>query len=197
MTRYLEGQTIPYETRFEDALGAGEITATGVISLRRTDDDKYFDGVSAWQVAFVEYAGVKVGDANSPGFWRFPFDSSLGNDVDNYVAEMRDSSGNSVNQIELQFDQVGGYLDILDDKLDTMTVTLNKVVGLSHENFVLDPTDFDTTDPKEMIKGKVRIYDSKANADIDNGVTGLVAKYNIDAPRTLGVLDKFTMTLEP
>ncbi len=47
MTRYLEGQTIPYETRFENALGEGITTATGVMSLRRTDDDQYFEDDSS------------------------------------------------------------------------------------------------------------------------------------------------------
>ncbi len=215
--RYLESEIITYGGRFENSLGVPITNATGVIKIRRTSDDQFFNGTT-FQATAITNAMTEVDEIEAPGEWTFDFDSSLGNTTDKYVVDIIDQSGNADNELETQFSIVGNYLDLVEDKvdiidtnldalivttdsieskIDSMIVTLEAILGLSHENFVLDPTDFDTTDPKEMIKGKVRIYDSAANTTIDNGVTGLIREYDIDAPRTLGVLDKFTMTLEP
>lgn len=185
--RFKVGQTIPYEGRFEDGSGNGITDADGVISIRRTSNDEYWNGAT-WQVAFVTNAMAEVSEANAPGFWRFDFDSSVGEPVDNYIAEMLDTSGNSSNKLGLSFSYVGNYIDPIE-------TTVDRIVGLCHENFVLDPTEFSVDN--EMTKGEVRVYDSAANATTDDGVTGLKNKYPIVAPRTDGKLDKFTQTLLP
>ena len=187
--RFKTGQTIPYEGRFEDGSGNGITDADAVISIRRTSNDEYWNGAT-WQVAFVTNAMTEVSEAQSPGFWRFDFDSSVGNAIDNYVAEMLDTSGNAANKLGLSFSYVGDYIDPLETKIDSQNDSIARILGLVHQNFVLDPTEFSTDN--EMTKGDVRIYDTPANATTDNGVTGLLYEFSIDAPRINGMLDKFT-----
>ncbi len=194
--RFLEGATIPYEAYFVDANGDGITTAAGKISIRRKSNNQYWNGAT-WQAANFQLTMTKVGDANSPGFWEFDFDSTVGDAVDDYVALMSDSSGNAVNRPDPRFDFVGGYLDLIEDQIDAQNLVLTKILGLNHENFVLDPTEFAAAPDNEMTKGQVRIYDTAANATTDDGSTGIINKYDIDAPRTNGKMDKFIMTLLP
>ncbi len=198
--RFKEGQIIPYQGRFEDGAGNGITDAAGVIAIRRTSNNNYWNGAT-WQVAFVTNVMSEISDANVPGFWKYDFDSSVGDAVDNYVAEMIDTSGNSSNKLGLSFSYVGNYIDSIETTVDdtntkvtAQDAQLLKILGLQHENFVLEPTAFENN---EMTAGDVRIYDSKATAELDDKVSGLIAKYSVTAPRTGGELDKFTQTLEP
>lgn len=182
--RYRRGTTIPFEARFEDANGDPVLNATGVVIIRRKSDDKFFNGIS-WQAASFELAMAEVNETNAPGYWKGEFDSSKGNNDDEYVVEIKDTSGNSVNKLEKLFWYVGAYLNIVED----MVI---KILGLTHENFVLEPLEF-TGDI--MTKGVIRLYDSKANAETDNPNVGLLAQYNIDSPHNGNRLIKYTSTL--
>lgn len=281
--RFKTDQIIPYEVKFEDVNGDGITTAAGKISIRRTSTDTYWNGAT-FQAAEFLLTMDEFDPVNSPGFWRFNFDLSVGDAIDNYVAQVSDSNGNAVNKLEPRLDFAGDYIDPLETTIDTVdgkvdvidtnvdtvntttsdtnskvdiidtnvdtinavtadtnskvdiidvnvdtvnattadtnakvdiidanvdTININtadtnavvnaqsdnitKILGLVHQNFVLDPTEFSTDN--EMTKGDVRIYDTAANATTDDKVTGLLFEFSIDAPRINGMLDKFTQIL--
>jgi len=83
----------------------------------------------------------------------------------------------------------------INGKIDTQAAQLIRILGLNHENFVMDPVTFDVNG--SLLTGIVRLYDSKANADTDDGATGLIHTYNIKSVRTTqGFLGKYTQTRE-
>ena len=67
--------------------------------------------------------------------------------------------------------------------LTSMTAQLTRALGLMHENSVLDGTTF--TVDNNLLTGRMRIYDSKANADAAVAIspavynTGKIAEYAI------------------
>ena len=182
--RFNTGATIPFETRFEDANAAGITNANGVIFIQRLSDQQYWNGVS-FQTIRTSVAMTEVDETNSPGLWRFDFDTTVGLDVDEYLVEFKDTSLNSVNTLELLFAYIGDFLDGLSD-------AVARILGLQKDNFVLDPTEYSTD--KVMTKGDIRVYDSVANANTDDGFTGLVFEYHIEAPRNDGKVTKYTQT---
>lgn len=182
--RFDSGDIIPFETRFEDDNGDGIPNAVGVVYIQRFSDNQYLNG-SSFQVARTSVAMFEIDETNSVGKWRFNFDTSLGNDTDTYLAEFEDTSGNSVNTLELLTAFVGGYIN-------TLVETAARNLALSKDNFVLDPTLFSID--KVMVEGDIRMYDTPANAVIDNGVTGLIYEEHIVAPRNDGKLTKYTQT---
>jgi len=186
--RFKEGQTIPYEVYFTDASGAGITTADGRINIRRKSDNLYFTG-TVWQAAVTDIQMDEFDSSNSPGYWKFDFDTSLAvnNTVDNYVAIAFDLNAIAANTPDPRLDLVGDYLD-------EMETAINSILGLTHQNFVLEPTEF--SDDNEMTKGNVRIYSTAASTTADDGSTNLVNSYTIDAPRVNGLLTKFTMILD-
>lgn len=68
-----------------------------------------------------------------------------------------------------------------------------RMLGLMHENSVLDNTSFDSLN--NMTAGRIRIYDSKANAQAA-GATGLLATYSITATYVGGNLATYTVVKE-
>lgn len=184
MTRYNHGDTIPFKVRAEDAAGAGITDANMVIKHWRASDDMFWNG-SIWQANSFNIPMIEHSDVvNFPGRWdyNFPTGNALHNFVDNYYSEIVDLSGNAINgPFEIIESPVGGYLD--------------RLAGLNHDNFVHDPTSYDISG--RMVDGETRLYDSKANALLDDGATGLLYKYTVKSERTvLGFLAKFTQTRE-
>jgi len=191
-TRYLFGDTISYKVRFENAAGVGIANATGVIYIYRNSDKQFWNG-SAFQVGRVSLTMFEISETNQIGQWVFEFPTNLTGAlaIDEYIAEFEDTSGNSVNRSEFDSALVGGFID-------PIVTDIKRLLGLSHENFVLDPTAFTTNGI--MSAGDVYIYDSKANADADGRTiaTGAIAKYAVVSPHssTTGQLIKFTQTKE-
>jgi hypothetical protein len=68
---------------------------------------------------------------------------------------------------------------------EAIQVDLSRLLGLSHENSFLDNTSYDVTNPSQLLSGRLRIFDSRTNAEAatDGGseTTGLIATYLIDA----------------
>jgi len=190
--RFNFGDIIKFKTRFEDLNDDGITDASGVIFLYRESGVKEYWNGTSFQVARVSVVMLEVGEVNHAGVWEFSFDTSVGLAIDEYVAEFRDTSGNSVNKIEILNALVGGYLDPL-------VTDIQRLLGLNHENFVTEPTAF-ATPSGIMTVGDVYLYDTKANADADGRsiATGLIAKYHVEAPRSpsTGFLIKFTQTQE-
>jgi hypothetical protein len=64
---------------------------------------------------------------------------------------------------------------------DDLLAILVRILGLTHENALIDQTEFDDCD--QLISSRVRIYDSKANTDAaaigGPGTTGLIATYQV------------------
>ena len=188
MTRYNHGEKINYEARFEDLLGVGILNATGEIAIRRTSDDNYWTG-AAWQAAIFQIPMIEIGETNRPGIWRYLFDLAPHTSDDIYIGEVTDSSGNAQNTpFNLTEDIVSATHDDIGDDL-------KRILGLNHDNFVLDPTAYDAAG--RMTTGEVRIYNSKANTLLDDEVTGLLHKYTVTSVRTVqGFLAKFTQVRE-
>jgi len=185
--RFNSGDNIPIRTRFEDVNGAGITNATGVIFIQRTSDNEYWNG-SAFQVARVSIVMDEFDETNSPGVWRFDFDSSVGDLIDNYAFEAVDTSGNSVNLPEQGFAFVGGYLDqLLTDS--------SKMLGLMRENTKIKNTVYDGAN--NLISADIFQYDSKVNVDLDDEVTGFIRKWTIVSPHTGLTMDSFKQRLEP
>ena len=182
--RFDTGDIIPFRTRFEDDNGNGIPNAVGVVYIQRFSNNEYWNG-SSFQVARTSVAMDEIDEINSLGKWEFDFDTSVGDDTDVYLAEFEDTSGNSVNTLELLTAFVGGYINEL-------TSNLARVLGVSKDNMVLDPTLFSVD--KVMVEGDIRVYDTPANAVIDNGVTGLLYEWHIVSPRNDGKLSKYTQT---
>jgi hypothetical protein len=70
--------------------------------------------------------------------------------------------------------------------------SLARLLGLVQENWVLRSPAFDADGNLET--ATVRLYDSAANAETDDGSSGLVAVYAIENTYTDGVLTKSTQT---
>jgi len=167
---YVFGDIAKPEFRFEDSLGVGIDNATGEIFWQRLSDRQYLVA-GLWQVSRATSVMIEVVDqVNSKGVWVFPFDTTIDSALteDDYVGEAVDTSGISVNTHEFFNMEVGGLLA-------TISPEVKRMLGLLHENIVFDPVTYDEND--RLTLADIRIYDSPANAVNDNGVLGLVAKY--------------------
>lgn len=180
--------TTPFIARFTSS-GTPILNATGVIFIYRVSGTKEYWNGSSWQTARVSVSMTEISETNQPGDWIYLFDNSVGISIDEYVIEMVDTSGNSDNPIERLALLVGGYID-------PIVESISRLLGLSHENFVLDPTSQAVTGV--MTAGDVYIYDNATNATADLRTVpgGLTYKYHVEAPHSLaGILIKFTQTL--
>lgn len=83
---------------------------------------------------------------------------------------------------------------------EDMVASLARLLGLSHENSVMDVTSFTLG---KLAAARVRLYDSKANADAASAAspgaynTGKVAEYAINAVYSGFDLLKYTVTKTP
>jgi ribosomal protein S24E len=90
--------------------------------------------------------------------------------------------------IDAGYEKQGEQIDV-----NTIKSSLVRILGLHHENAVVDMQTYDTEG--NMVTARVRIYDSKANAQA-GGATGVVNQYSIAAAYTGGALSKYTMVLD-
>jgi len=180
---------VPFIARF--TLNKVPVTdALGVIYIYRLSDFKYWNDVSGlWEVPRVSNDMNEISETNQTGDWIYNFDTAVAGalQTDEYIIEMVDSAvAKSDNTIERLSQTVGGYLDLLIDDI-------KRVLALQHDNFVMDPLTYDING--SMVTGVVRAYETAANADTDNGVTGILYKYDITGVRTVeGFLGKYTQT---
>lgn len=97
-------------------------------------------------------------------------------------------------------EQLRDAVTLIDDLVpDDLEPLLRRMAGLMHENSVLDNTQHDGSN--NLTSGRMRIYDSKANADAammgGSGTNGLVATYSISATYTGGNLATYKVTKDP
>jgi len=96
--RYLLNASKEELVQFIDDDTAPVLTAVGVSTVQRGSDDFYHNPTllpaSPWQTAPFDIAMTKLGDTNSPGWWRYIFDST-GFAADSYKVVSRDTSGDS------------------------------------------------------------------------------------------------------
>lgn len=71
---------------------------------------------------------------------------------------------------------------------------LLRLLGLTNENSVLEPTAYDAEGC--MTDAKIRAYNSGANAALDDGATGLLFSWTIKVTYTGGQLTKYLVTLD-
>jgi hypothetical protein len=90
-------------------------------------------------------------------------------------------------------DYVGVVKVVANEEVDTYSF-MARTVGLLHENSVLDTTTYNADN--RLTGGRIRLYDSKANAQAATG-TGLIATYTITANYTGLALTNYTVVKEP
>jgi hypothetical protein len=124
---------------------------------------------------------------------------ALSTDVGNIETNVT-NIGDDLSEIKgAGFDTATDSLEAISDKMPDLDV-LKRLLGLSHENTVIDNTNHDADN--QLLTARMRVYDSKTNADAatDGGseTTGLIATYMMtsdwDGVNRLGF---FRMTLEP
>ena len=193
--RFKTGATIPVMVKFEDQNGNGIPGATGVLTLQRVSDDQYWNG-SAFQVTPFDLAMTEISEANSLGRWDFSFDSSNGLDIDDYIIEVRDTSGNAKNEFDIDRALVGDYLDTVEDKIDVVDANVDAILIDTNEmqgklptnNIMGSSVKTDKDDEIDAIKAKTDALPvdpaSETNIDaneakidiIDTNVDAIVAK---------------------
>jgi hypothetical protein len=186
MSDYNHGETIKYRAKAEDINGDGIANADLVLRIYRGNNE-YWTG-AAWQAAPFDLPMTEIDEVNHKGTWKYDFDTTPHNTTDDYFFEVIDNSGNAINQFEIDAFTVSDSGDLANIEAD-----VKRLLALNHDNFVMDPLTYDANG--SMLTGVVRAYDSKANADADDGVTGLLYTYDITGERTgAGYLGKYTQT---
>lgn len=96
--RYATGAIVGIETLFQDQLNNPIITADGKITARRLSDDQYAQDAAgaSFAAAPLLLPMTRVGDTDSPGWWKFDFDTSL-LAADSYVFTITDANSNAKN----------------------------------------------------------------------------------------------------
>lgn len=185
--RELHKKTTVFIARFTLA-GVPVLDATGVIFIYRVSDKKYWNG-STFVTTRVSNAMTEISEINQAGDWSYSFDNSVGNAIDQYIVEIKDTAvGKSDNLIERLELAVGGYID-------PIILDIKRLLGLNHENIVIEATAVAING--ELTTGDVYLYDTPANATADGrtAITGLTDKYHIESPLTVeGKMTKFTQT---
>lgn len=122
--------------------------------------------------------------------------SIVGNYLD-VVDDKIDIIDTNLDALIITTDSIETKIDIIDTNIDDIINTLTaitadtaRILGLSHENFVMEPTSFNTDD--QILTGEVRWYDTAANATTDDGSTGLLGSQTYTSPRSDGLLIKMT-----
>jgi len=177
MSDIIIGNTEPLEAQFESE-GVPITNATGVIYLRRNDDDTYYNGTTHGATR-VSIAMTEVSETQAAGFWRYDFDTT-GIAAGTYTIEIEDTSGNSdlpfapfsikiientviQNQIDIE-----AKLDIVDTNVDTID---NNV-----DTSLLNQTDIENK--IDVIDGIVDIIDTNVDISIVNQ-TSIEAKIDL------------------
>lgn len=166
--RFQFGDIVTVQGRFEDATETPVTNATGRAFVRRNSDDQYFNGTT-FQMARLSLIATEISDTNSPGWWKFVFDTSFGLADDCYAIELVDTSGNSVSKLEIVEAIVGGYVKNLDNKIsDVKAKTDNlpsdptsEAVATGNKNEIIaeiDENDLALEDVEAMAVGRAK-YD--------------------------------------
>jgi len=91
----------PFKVDNETFIGTdGEpiTTPIGVITVRRSEDYLYLDGLNNFIATPTLLPMERVGDVNSPGDWFFEFPNGL--EKDEYKFVVSDSAGKAVNSVQ-------------------------------------------------------------------------------------------------
>jgi len=97
---------------------------------------------------------------------------------------------------------VGDY-DVTIDSFDNLYLMLKRALGLLHENSLIDMVVPDPSGSGQAISARLRIYDTKANAEAAKatspagGTTGLLETYTITATYNGIILETYTFVREP
>lgn len=187
---YRSNATIPLTVKAEKN-GAGVTGANVAVFIRRQFDNQYWDqdGIQEFVEARTPIAMLEIDTTNSKGWWEFFFETSVGESIDNYIFEFIDLSNVSDNMgdVDKLFAYVGNYLDVLE-------INVARILGLSHENFVVEGLKFDCN---RQLTGRARIYNNADAALENDGATDLNAQYKIASTYDDdGNLLTFTQTLE-
>jgi hypothetical protein len=84
---------------------------------------------------------------------------------------------------------------VSDSAPEGLLAALRRLLGLSHENIVMDQFSYDID--TQLLTARVRLYDSKSNA-LAAGAAGLIATYTVtETWAGINKLTKFTQVLEP
>lgn len=145
-----------------------------MLTLMRRSDGKYYDG-AAWQMNKTDLAVTEQDATNSPGLYFY--DTPVLSE-DEYVITVDTVEAANVPQVGII--RAGDYID--------------RLLGLSYENMYMHTRIYDING--KLTSVKVDLYNSKANADIHDGSTGLVAKYTQTFTYSSVELETFKMVID-
>jgi hypothetical protein len=159
MTRIKSGKSERvYSEILVDSAGNLVIGLTGaqlnMLTLMRKSDGKYYDG-AAWQSTKTDLAVIEQDAINSPGLYYY--DTPI-LDEDEYFITINTIEAANVPQTGII--RAGDYID--------------RLLGLSYENMYMHTRIYTGG---QLTSAKIDLYNNKANADIHDGSTGIVAKY--------------------
>lgn len=83
-------------------------------------------------------------------------------------------------------------IEVLD--VDSMRTNILRILGLLHENTVVDQQTYNTNN--QLLTARIRAYDSKTNADLA-GATGLLFTWHANATFSGQHLTNFKITRDP
>lgn len=172
---------------YKFTLGAGDTDTLGPLAWRGADADINDAGDVLSVVSPYVDVGFVNGVAQSPGdlYGDLAKQSTLQavkGSTDNIGTPANLTSGPTVaaNLSDI-YNSVGFAMDAIGD----VGTEVNRILGLSHDNWVMDDLTFDGDD---LTAATIYVYDSAANATLHDGATGLRYRWAFTATYAAGVL---------
>jgi hypothetical protein len=148
-------------------------------------------GAGSWEggsgggdVNVISWNGDAVPDL-SPTSGLIPVDVQAVNDSATAANDLAGVPTN-VSTLLTRTDDIMTGVDQANDALADLIATVNRVLALSQDNWVIDDLVYDGNG--NMTDGVVYCYDDRTNVITHDKVTGLVYKYNLHAVTTSGLL---------
>ncbi len=181
--RYQSGDNIHIESLFLKNNLNPVTNGSGIILIRRTSDDMYFNG-SGWQTTRVSNPMEETDLTEAPGWWQYDFDTSNLSSNDEIIFEVCDENNKSQNVPQLNSSLIGGFIDFIDIPVSSIPSgtwnytdrTLTGDFELGDGSVIIDE-DFGGTD-------NLRVLNSATSQPIDNVLITVFLKSDFDAGNT-------------
>ena len=176
MNRIQNGDT---ERIFATALDYTGVTVTGLsdmlIEIVRVSDDYYLDfsdntfKTSGWTTRQQQM--TELDSTNSAGVYYYDFNTTGFSD-DVYFIRVTSATAFNV-PLEGSL-HVGGYIDNIDSSISAIATSVQKILGLSHENYRIKSSVYD--DNHNLTSATFAIYPDASNCNAD---TNAIATYTL------------------
>jgi hypothetical protein len=187
-------------------------------------DGYYWDG-AVFTATPTWHLLIEVDKSNSPGLYTYLFEQKLVGLQYQYMIYYKNAAGpqgfavesilvtnevyipevqpdpiivgpNSImGQLELIKDGGDGDFDETKDSLHDIANNAARVLGLSHQNAMVDKQQYDTN--RQLIYARIRVFDSPGNVPATPGgseTSGLIQEYVMESTYVdLNIVDKFTL----